>query len=143
MRPPITRIGHEALEQRHGGRLARAGIFRPARQPGYVIEAGAVREEAQHLEVRVDAGLRSPDGLEDQAPVEEDRGIALLARVWRGRHPVKPVPRGVIPRLHRRAAKAPAGRREGAPRLDRVEHTRAEVWVPVRVEEGEAAERAD
>ena len=141
VRPPVAGIGHEVLEQGHGGRLALAGIFRPAGQPGYVNEAWAVREEAQHLEVQVDAGLRPSDGLEDQAPVEEDRGIALLARVWRGRHAVKPVPRGVIPGPHRRAAKAPAGRCEGALRLDRVEQTRPEARVPVRVEESEAAER--
>ena len=143
MCPSVAGVGHEVLEQGHGGRLALGGIFRPAGQSRYVNETGAVREEAQHLEVRVDAGLRPSNGLEDQSPLEKDRGIALLARVGHPRHAVQPVPCGVIPRPHRRAAKAPAGRREGAPRLDRVEQTRPEARVPVRVEDSEAAERAD
>src|SRR5207245_7358062 len=98
---------------------------------------------AQHLEVRVDAGLRPPDGFENQAPVEEDRRVALLARVRPGQRAIRRVPRRVIPRLHGSAAKAAAGRSAGAPGRDRVEQAETDVRMPVRVEEGEARERAD
>ena len=50
-----------------------------------VSEAGAVREEARHLEVGMDAVLQAPEDLQDQALAEDDRVVALLGAGQRWR----------------------------------------------------------
>src|SRR5439155_25374292 len=54
-----------------------AGVRVPAAERGDVLEA-VLREEAQHLELRIDARLEASEDLQDQLLVEHDRRVRLL-----------------------------------------------------------------
>ncbi len=75
--PAVLRAAHVLLEhaERRVERPADVGV--PAREPRDVLEV-ALRQEAQQLELGVDAGLEPAEDLEDQLLVEDDRRVRLL-----------------------------------------------------------------
>ena len=77
--PPVAGGAHVLLEDAERRVERPTDVRVPARELRDVLEV-ALREEAQQLELGVDAGLEPAEDLEDQLVVEDDRRVRLLGR---------------------------------------------------------------
>ena len=75
--PAVEPAAHVLLQDPQRRRERAAGVRVPAAERRDVREA-VLGEEAQNLELRVDAGLEPAEDLEDQLFVEDDRRVRLL-----------------------------------------------------------------
>ena len=75
--PAVGRAGQVLLQHAQRGVHEPALVLVPARDRRDVREA-ALGQEAQQLELRVDARLDAPERLQDQRLAEHDRGVGLL-----------------------------------------------------------------
>ncbi len=76
-RPAVDPVRDVALEDAEGCVHRRAGVLVPAAEGRDVLEA-ALGQEAEQLELGVDARLEPAEDLEDQLLVEHDRRVRLL-----------------------------------------------------------------
>ena len=141
MAPAVSRVLDELLKQAESGDLAGgAQVLDPAGEPRDVAEAGPAREKVQDFQLRIDAALRPSDRLQDQPPVEDDRGIALLSRDATGGGRLVHGRRRVGRQGVTREATGPPGKlplgRDGGEKLP------AEARVDMSVDERAALEKA-
>ena len=84
--PAITVIGDEGLQETDGGRtfrqvlsIQRPMVFnRPDQRRNRVI-VGTGGQKLKNLSIGIEAYVKFPDELQDHSPIEDHRGIALLA----------------------------------------------------------------
>ena len=75
--PAVAAVRDEALQDPERRVHRAAGVRVPARELRDVLEA-VLGQEAQQLELGVDARLEAAEDLQDQLLVEDDRGVRLL-----------------------------------------------------------------